>query len=328
MRDKNFSRETQKNYNLGDKHLFKKKAGNAKEYYQLFFDETLQNDLDVLHKLYIDNIPFKIFGLHTNLYITDKGYNGLFVDISSENSRIIFDKESEMFRVTSNVEVSKFIHYAMKKGYDFSALSGIPGLVGSGVVGNSSFTASGKSFSDFVQEIIVFDFEIGQTIYMKPDVDFFSERDSFIKQKNKDKTRYFVQEIILKSDFIGEEQVKEKYDAQMQRREKSLKFGFREGTAGSLWSNAHLKKQVGKSFTSILRENPSINCNFNGATYSPNGAMFFTTGIDTTDKDVAKLFDHTMKKMKEIYNIELHKEVLILDSNGEIDLDTFIKRNL
>lgn len=323
-----FSREIQKDYNLQDKHLFKKKTGNSKWYYQLIFDETLDNDLNELHKLYKQNIPFKIFGSHTNLYITDNGYDGLFVDINSKESSIKYYKELKKFKVTSNVEVSKFINYAMKLGYDFAALAGIPGLIGSGVVGNSSFTASGKSFSDFIYEVVLYDFEKGKNVNIKPDKDFFSERDSLIKKENRFKTRYFVKEIILKADFIGEEKVKEKYAAQMKRREKSLMFGFLEGTAGSLWSNAHLKKQIGKSFTNLLRENPSINFNFNGATYSSNGAMFFTTSENTTDKDVARLFVHTLKKVKQLYNVELHKEVLILDSDGEIDLETFISRNI
>ena len=328
MKDMNFSREIQENYNLQNKHLFKKKTGNSRWYYQLIFDETIDNDLSELHKLYKQDIPFKIFGSHTNLYITDNGYEGLFVDISSKNSIIKYDKELKTFKVTSNVEVSKFINYAMKLGYDFAALAGVPGLVGSGVVGNAGWTPSGKAFNDFVQQITIYDFKDGKTIIINPDNEFFSDRDSFIKQQNRNQTRFFVKEVVLKSNYIGEEAVKEKYDAQMERRKTSLKFGFLEGTAGSLWSGAHLKKIVGKSFSNMLRENPSINANFNGARYSDNGSMFFTTNVNTTDKDVAKLFLHTINKVKELYNVELHKEVLILDSDGEIDLETFIARNI
>ena len=327
MKDICFSRELQENYNLQNKHLFKKKTGNAKWYYQLIFDETLDNDLNELHKLYNQNIPFKIFGMHTNMYITDNGYDGLFVDISPKNSTISFNKETELFTVSSNVAVSKLVNYAMELGYDFAALTGIPGLVGSGVVGNSSFTASGKGFSDFVYGIKLYDFNDGKTIDVVPNNDFFGDRDSFMKQQNRNQTRFFVKEIILKGDYIGKEAVKEKYDAQMERRKVSLKFGFLEGSAGSLWSPVHLKKQIGKSFSKLLRENPSINANFNGATYSPNGAMFFTTGEKTTDKDVAKLFVHTLEEVKKLYNVDLHKEVFILDYDGEIDLETFISRN-
>lgn len=327
MENINFSSEIQNDYNLQNKHLFKKKTGNAKSYYQLIFGENLEEDLKVLQKLYKLDIPFKIFGLHTNLYITENGYNGLFVDISLKNSNIFFDKETETFRVTSNITVSEFVNFTMKMGYDFAAFTGVPGLIGSGVVGNSGWTPTKKAFSDFVKEIIVYDFEEGKINNIIPDDNFFKERDSFIKQENKNKTRYFVKEIILKADFVGESEVRKKFDEQMNKRKESLKFGFKEGTAGSLWSNAYLKKVLGITFPNMLRENPFINANFNGATYSPNGSMFFTTEISTTDKDVAKLFVHTLKKVKEIYNIDLRKEVLILDSDGDIDLQTFIKRN-
>ena len=316
-------------YNLQNKHLFKKKTGNAKQYYQLVFDDTLENDLKVLSKLYKSDMLFKIFGLHTNLYITENGYDGLFVDISNKNSNIHFDEKEKTFTVTSNTTVGDFVKFSMTKGYDFSALTGIPGQVGSGVVGNSSWTPtpSGKGFSDFVKKITVYDFENDEMSTITPNSEFFSERNSFIKQQNRIKTRYFVKEVVLQSDFTGESDVREKYNAQMEKREKQLKFGFQEGTAGSLWSNAHLRKALDKSFSNMLKENPSIIANFNGATYSPNGSQFFTTESNTTDKDVAQLFIHTLNKVKELYNFELHKEVIILDRDGEIDLTTFIERN-
>ena len=323
-----FSRNIEYNYNLQNKHLFKKQTGNAKQYYQLVFDETLEKDLKVLSKLYKENIPFKIFGSHTNLYISDNGYDGLFIDISGKNNKIVFNEEEKSYNVTSNVTVSAFVNYTMKMGYDFSAFTGIPGLIGSGVVGNSGWTPTGKDFSSFVQQIIVYDFEKDKILKINPDDSFFKARDSFIKQQNKNKTRFFVKEVILKSDYIGEEAVREKYNAQMEKREKSLKFGFQEGTAGSLWSNTHLKEAIGKTFPNMLRENPSIQANFNGARYSSNGSLFFTTDSNTSDKDVAKLFLHTINKVKEIYNVELHKEVMILDKDGEIDTKTFIDRNI
>lgn len=323
-----FSRKVEYEYNLQNKHLFKKKTGNAKQYYQLCFDDTLEKDLKVLSKLYKLYIPFKIFGAHSNLYITDNGYDGLFVDVSSKNAKILFNEKEKSFVVTSNTTVSLFVNYTMKLGYDFAAFTGIPGLIGSGVVGNAGWTPSGKDFSSFVQQISIYDFEKDKLITINPDNNFFGQRSSFLKEQNRYKTRYFVKEVVLKSDYIGESSVREKYNAQMERREKSLRFGFEEGTAGSLGSNVHLKKSLGKSFPNMLRENPSINENYNGARYSSNGSLFFTTDSNTTDNDVAKLFVHTIKKVKELYNVELHKEVMILDKDGEIDLETFINRNI
>ncbi len=327
MLNVNFSHKIECDYNLSNKHGFKKKAGNAKYYYQLIFNEGLEMDLDALHELYKKDISFKIFGLHTNLYITDNGYDGLFVDISPKNDTIIFDKENNTFKITSNVIVSKFVNYTMEMGYDFAAFTGIPGMIGSGVVGNSGWNPTKKSFSDYVQEITLYDFKEGKEITVKPDENFFGDRDSFIKRENRYKTRYFVKEVILKSEFIGKELVKKKYNEQINKRSTSLKFGFEEGCAGSLWSNAHLRKQIGKSFPDIVRENDCFNCNYNGAKYSDYGSRFFITGTNTNDKDVAKLFSYSINKIKELFNITLHKEVLILDSDGEIDTDTFIKRN-
>lgn len=322
-----FTREVITNYDLSNKHPFKKKAGKASGYYQLIFDNSLENDLRALHELYKDNVPFKIFGSKTNLYITDNGYDGLFIDMRPYNGKIVFNENTKSFTVTGNVSVYEFVNFTMKRGYDFGELTGIPGLIGAGVTGNAGYTPSGKAFSDFVTELTVFDFEKCETLKLIPDEKFFSLRESFIRENNRNKTRYFVKEVVLKSDFVGEELVRQKFDAQMTRRKPGLYYGFKEGSAGSLWIYAHFKKLTGKSFRHLLAENPSINANFNGATFSPNGNNHFITGPNTTDKDVAKLFIHTISKVKEIYGFELKKEIFILDADGEISLETFIKRN-
>lgn len=327
-----FSREIKYDYNLQNKHLYKKKTGNAKGYYQLIFDESLDKDLKILHEMYKNNVPFKIYGLHTNLYITDNGYDGLFVDVDIKNSKIKFIKETEEFVVTSNLTVSALVNYTKKMGYDFSPLTGIPGVVGGGIIGNSSYPSVidnkySKAFSDFVKKIIVYDFEIGNYVELIPDDKFFNVRDSFLKQANKVKTRYFVKEVILKADYIGEEEVTRFYNAQMNKRIEALKINYKEGNAGSFFSNQHIRKYTGKPMKGLILENPSICINVNGATFSEYGNMQFKTEDNTTDKDVAKCLEYAVNKVKELYNFDLHKEVIILDFDGEIDLKTFINRN-
>jgi len=50
----------------------------------------------------------------------------------------------------------------MNLGYDFSSLTGIPGMVGGGVVGNSSWVPPAKPYENYVKRIKVFDFEEGK----------------------------------------------------------------------------------------------------------------------------------------------------------------------
>jgi len=323
----NFSRDVQSNYNLQNKHLYKKKTGNAKGYYRLKFDDSLSTDLKALHELYQQNLPFRIYGMHTNLYITDNGYNGLFVDIDAKNAKIQFNQETEEFTATANLTVNKLVNYTKTLGYDFSDLTGIPGFVGSGVVGNSSYAGGSgnkKMFSDFIKRIIVYDFEIGDFFEMIPDDHFFSIRDSFFKNANKTKTRYFVKEVILKADYIGEEKAAQLCSAQITERRNALKVNFTEGSAGNFFCNSHIKKSIGKTMKTLLLENPSINKEMNGAAFSPNGSMNFKTGPNTIDKDAVQCLQHAVNKVKELYGIDLHQEVIILDSGGEIDLETFI----
>lgn len=199
-------------------------------------------------------------------------------------------------------------------------------MIGSGVVGNSSWVPPAKSFGNYVTKVKVFDFETAEEKIIIPNEDFFSTRNSFLKRENRYKTRYFLKEIALKADYIGKANVKEKYLNQINKRSESLKIGFREGCAGSIWSNIDLKEKTRKSFRQILNENPDLDISFNGARYSPNGGRFFITDVNTTDKDVANLFKYTITKLKELYNVEPKLEICILDCDGEIDVHTFIER--
>ncbi len=323
-----FSRELRADFPLSSKHLFKKSAGNARYYYQLQFDETLDNDLKALSRFSKEQqIPFRIFGMHTNIYITDRGYDGIFVDVSPMCAKIEFNPEEETFTVGGNVPVSKLVNHTMAMGYDFAAFSGVPGMVGAGIVGNAGWTPTNKNFSDFVKEIVVYDFAEETYVTIRPDDDFFSERSSYIKKQNAETTRFFLKEAVLKAEYIGTEKVKEKWQDQMNKRDESLRNGFKDGCAGSIWSNSYLKRITGRPFPAMLREHPSLKQNFNGARYGDGGSMFFTTGEETTDKDVAKLLIHTLDQLQEFYQVTPKKEMVILDYDGEIDLNTFIERN-
>lgn len=323
----NFARPVQENYDLTQKHLFKKRAGNAKYYYQLQSDESLKNDLKEISKLYQSNIPFRIYGMHTNLYITKNGYDGWFIDITPKKSTIRFNPKTEEFVVSGNLQTSRLVNYSMELGYDFASLTGVPGMVGAGIVGNASF-ATGKEYSDYIKKIILFDFETGEEIEVVPDEDSFSTRNSFIKEANSKKTRYFVKEAVLKAEFIGKEKVREKYLDQINLRREDLKVGYKEGCAGSIWSNIDMREKIGKSFTRVVYDNPEFNVNYNGARYSSVGCRFFTTDENTEEQDVAKLMKYTIEKLGEIYGIKPVKEVLFLDYDGEIDVETYIKRYL
>ena len=327
MQTFNFARPVLEDYNLSNKHLFKKQAGNAKYYYQLQNDASLENDLKEISKLYKNNVPFRIYGMHTNLYITKNGYDGFFIDITPKKSTIKFNAETEEFIVSGNCQTTRLVNFTMELGYDFASLTGVPGMVGAGIVGNASF-ATGKEFSDYVKKLTLFDFETGEEVEIIPNNKSFSTRNSFIKEANSKKTRYFVKEAVLKSDYIGKEKVREKYLNQINLRRESLKAGYKEGCAGSIWSNIHMREEIGRSFTKVVKENPEFNVNFNGARYSSEGCRFFITDENTTEHDVAKLMKYTFEKLDEIYGIKPVKEVLFLDYDGEIDVETYLERYL
>ena len=133
--------------------------------------------------------------------------------------------------------------------------------------------------------------------------------------------------VVLKAEHIGKAAVRELFDAQMNERREALRISFREGDAGCFFVNPYIRAALGKPMSQLIRADPALQVNFGGAGFSQNGDHQFTTQADTTDADCAKFFAYVVDYVRRVYGVELHKEVLILDHDGEIDLATFIQRN-
>lgn len=319
------------NYNLSKKHNFFKSAGTAKAYYELDINtEYMKNDLEVISNLYNNYIPFKIFGKNTNLYITKKGYNGLFVQLTTKNKYIEFNEDTKTFKVSSNSFFSELVNEGISMGYDFSAFVGIPGLIGGAVVGNAGTNSTGKNIGKIIKNITVYNFKENkiEKIYPKENEDFFTERNSYLKEENDLKTKYLVLEIEVEIEYIGIEEAKLKKQKRIEFRRESDIQGFKYGTAGSFWSNSSIPKEILEKnikFRDLMKNLKLSNLEYNGAGYTSLNC-FLKTEPMTKDHDVAKLLSKTIELVKKEYNFEPYNEVQILDFDGIITAKEFINR--
>jgi UDP-N-acetylenolpyruvoylglucosamine reductase len=317
-------------YDLSHKHNFKKKAGNAVAYYQLDLrSEFILNDLNMLSKLLLDESPFVIFGSHSNLLITERGYDGLFIDIRPYTKGIEYCKETNFFNVSADCILNDFVKYASNCGYDFSDLISIPGLLGSAICGNSGKT-DGMDICKFVKSIEVYNFINGKYEILYPDEKFFAKRNSFIKEKNKINMHYLIKSCTLQAEYINEKESIMKMQENLKLRKNIDTEATNFGTAGSFWISSLLPKKYfdkGLKVRDLMKEIGLNKVNFNGARYITE-KFFLTTDETTTDKDVAKLLHHSIKEINNAFGFIPQNEVVILDHDGRIDAIEFINRYL
>jgi len=323
---KGLSRNVKYNHNLQNKLRFKKLAGNISAYYYLDLrSNSIDKDISIIADLFSENYPFVVFGGCTNLYITERGYNGLFIEIQHHHNGIKYNDKTGIYSVKADCDLDGFVKEAVKRGSDFTNFYAIPGLVGSAVCGNSG--SEGIDICNHVKSITVYDFEAREykTIDISGD-GFFSKRNSFISNHNKEKTYYIITECELYAENIGKSECESKIRKKKEYRKSSDENAV--GTAGSFWRGAALpetESTKGKKIRDLLKELSLNTYDINGARYVTD-KCFLKTENCTTDKDVARLLKYSMDEINRKFGFFPENEVVILDHDGRIDVKEFINR--
>ncbi|MFZ2189207.1 MAG: FAD-binding protein [Candidatus Magasanikiibacteriota bacterium] len=317
----------QTDYDLSNLHLFKKRAGLA----TLFFDtkDFLQDKNFVISELVsMFNLPIKIYGGVSNTLITLEGFDGIFIidrKVGTDNIKI-HEKESEIV-CDGAVLLSTLVRVVCEAGFDLGCLASIPGTVGGGVIGNCGAGNTGKYISDFITKIEAYNILERKIEIFYPDEKFFSGRKSLLQDFNIPCTKYIIDKVTLKPNFVGSEKAVEYLKERIEYRKKVNEEGHNFGTAGSFWANRVLPD-------SFKINNPDVKVrdlivrtgldklNINGARYTPNYS-FLSTEDNTSDEDVAQLLKITVNALQRDYNITPYKEVEILSKNGVITLDEY-----
>jgi UDP-N-acetylenolpyruvoylglucosamine reductase len=320
-----FSVDIDYNYKLLG-HVFEKYAGNVSEHLKLDLRSPhVEEDLNSLSKLYAKGRDFVVFGECTNLYVTEKSYQGLFIEIDEYLiNGIYYNKEEESFSVKADCLLRNFVQSAAKEGFDFTVFYGIPGLVGSAVCGNSG--SDSIEIGNYVKSIKVYNIAENKYEVFETNEKFFSARSSYINEQNRGLTKYIILECTLKADCLGKTLCEKKLKDKRSKRNLIDRDAHR--TAGSFWVSSVVPEEYrskGKKVRDLIKEIGLNKLDYNGAKYVTE-KCFLTTSVETRDSDVATLLDVTIKKMKKNYGFIPKKEVVILDYDGKISVDEFIKR--
>lgn len=270
------------------------------------------------------NEPFFILGGGSNLLISDKGFNGLVINIPVsgwENSeRNLYINDSRVY-FDAGISLSKLISFVFQNSLSgFEWAVGIPGTLGGAVRGNSG--AFGKGTGDFVETVDALD---SSTMKIKKlsgeECGFYYRGSNFRKNKNL---------IILRGVFSLQKDDKENIQARMKENllDRSKKNSAALGkSAGCFfknipWENVD-KEYLINNFPEIQDKSESpklptgylIDCvglkgvEIGGASVPNEHANYIINKNNATAADVLDLANLIREKIYDKYKIELEEEV-------------------
>ncbi|MCF7845017.1 MAG: UDP-N-acetylmuramate dehydrogenase [Kiritimatiellales bacterium] len=100
------------------------------------------------------NIPLVLLGAGANTVFADGVIEALVLRIKADKVSISPDKQT--VTVESGKNLAMLINELGREGLDLSALTGIPGSVGGGIVGNAGQGPQGTWFDSFITEVTAF----------------------------------------------------------------------------------------------------------------------------------------------------------------------------
>lgn len=127
-----------------------------------------------------ESVPYFILGNGSNILVSDQGYRGIMIQISSEFSNYII--EDTTIKVEAGAMLSKISKIALEQeltGMEFA--SGIPGSIGGAMIMNAG--AYGGEMSQIVECIKVVD-QSGNILTLNKEEIEFGYRTSIMKQKS------------------------------------------------------------------------------------------------------------------------------------------------
>lgn len=235
-------------------------------------------------------VPFKVIGFGTNLLVSDKGYNGLIIDVSKIND-VFFKRDT--VRAMAGASVEKLIKFTLLNRLSgVESLAGIPATVGGAVVMNAG--AFGRNISDCIYTV--------ETL-----------KDGKLKIYSKDECKFGYRT----SRFFGKKEIVVSASFKFEKKDK-------ESLANSVKTYTEIRKSIqpaGRSCGSVFK-NPEGNSagllidranlkglSVGGAKVSTKHGNFILTNNRATAMDVYNLIKTVKMKIKDEFDVDLVEEV-------------------
>ena len=241
-------------------------------------------------------MPFFILGNGSNLLVSDKGYQGIVLQIGQKMSKI--EVNGNVITAQAGAAMSQVARGALEHGLaGLEFASGIPGTIGGGVVMNAG--AYDGELSGVVTQVNVVNSE-GECMELENDSMEFGYRTSSIRNNS-----FTVTEVILKLEEGDREQIRAKMEELAARRREKQPLEY--PSAGSTF-----KRPRGNFAGKLIMDAGLRGFQIGGAKVSEKHWGFIVNTGNATAEDVRDVISEVRKQVKERFHVDLEPEILFL----------------
>lgn len=243
--------------------------------------------------------PYFILGNGSNLLVSDKGYNGVILQVADKFAQI--ENRGCVLKVQAGALLSQVARYAMEQGLSgLEFASGIPGTIGGGVVMNAG--AYEGEMKQVVQSVTVLS-DNGEILELDNSTMEFGYRTSIIKNRN-----FTVLDVTLQLKEGVREEILSKMEELSAKRRAKQPLAF--PSAGSTF-----KRPEGYYAGKLIMDAGLRGYSIGGARVSEKHCGFVINVGNATAEDVAEVIKEIQDRVKERFGVILEREVIYL---GEI----------
>ena len=256
--------------------------------------ENTQQLASIQRYLQLVDCPCLVIGNGSNLLVSDKGYDGVVLQIGSRMQEIQVQEEKMI--VQAGALMSRVAATACEQGLTgFEFASGIPGTMGGGVIMNAG--AYGGEISQVVTQVKVVDRE-GNVLELDNSTMEFGYRTSAIKYQP-----FTVVEVTLQLARGEQEAIRSRMEelAVKRRQKQPLEYP----SAGSTF-----KRPEGYYAGELIMKSGLRGYQIGGARVSDKHCGFIINTGRATCEDVLDLIAHVQERVKACFGVDLETEVI------------------
>lgn len=242
---------------------------------------------------------FYIIGNGTNILAKDEGFSYPLIKLGKNFAKV--EITGNLLRAGAAAPLITLAMATSKEdlaGLEFA--SGIPGTLGGGIIMNAG--AHGMQMKDIVLEVVVYDIIKEKYKSLKNKEIEFAYRSSIFKNNS----RFIIIEVLMELYPGDKDILLEKIKANKSERLKNQPYEY--PNCGSVFKNP-----PGLSAGKLIEDANLKGFSINDAEVSLKHGNFIINKGNASAKDIMLLIEHVEKVVKEKYNINLEREVIILE---------------
>lgn len=267
------------------------RIGGPAKYYVM--PQTKEQVKDIIECCKESDMPYYILGNGSNLLVSDKGYEGVVIQIFKNMNEILV--EGNVIKAQAGALLSTIAARALDAGLSgFECLAGIPGTLGGACVMNAG--AYGGEMKDVLEEVLVLT-EDGEFLTLPKEELELGYRTSIIAKKN-----YVVLEAVMRLEEGDKEAIKARMDELKEQR--VTKQPLEYPSAGSTF-----KRPEGYFAGKLIQDAGLRGFQVGGAQVSEKHCGFVINKEEATAADVAELMRQVSLKVEEQFGVPLEAEV-------------------